>query len=391
MELDMIANLITKDFNRIGKKEFPEDEGSSHHMLEISHQNTMASTFGNGADDGSRINASAATSGSANGHHFLITTSASQPKIHAAYLQPLISQPTDHHINNNLLHGVDLAFSNIHEQLDVSNILNMSHINGHLQNVSLSNTAHLGTNGGNLSALPFNGHHVVAAVASSSATNNGGTLLSHMQNNVNGLSSHVQPQTDGSNSNPSAQSNGGSSSSSARTRHRSSANDSMFKCNFCPKKFTEQNALRMHMEECRLVRSHECPQCGKRFKARGGLQQHNRIHLQERPYHCHYCPKRFNQKSHLDQHERIHTGQKPFACQFCGRAFRQRSQQMGHEATHTNAGNVLGASGLSIHHQQTSQIPPATMVQQTSLADSAGLLQHSSERSSLSSDQSNEP
>uniref|UniRef100_A0A914S7U7 C2H2-type domain-containing protein n=1 Tax=Parascaris equorum TaxID=6256 RepID=A0A914S7U7_PAREQ len=65
------------------------------------------------------------------------------------------------------------------------------------------------------------------------------------------------------------------------------------------------------MEECRVLRMHECQQCGKRFKARGGLQQHLRIHSNDRPYQCHFCPKRFTQKSHVDQHERIHTGRCP--------------------------------------------------------------------------------
>jgi len=165
----------------------------------------------------------------------------------------------------------------------------------------------------------------------------------------------------------------GSSSSSGGAgpirRHRSSAHDSMQKCQFCPKKYSSVAALRNHMEDCRQIRVHECAQCGKRFKARGGLQQHNRIHLQERPYHCHFCPKRFTQKSHVDQHERIHTGAKPFVCQFCGRAFRQRSQQMGHEATHTHGNSmavsqVSQAGSLNLHQQlgnlQTSggQHPP---------------------------------
>ncbi|MFH4974979.1 hypothetical protein AB6A40_001688 [Gnathostoma spinigerum] len=105
------------------------------------------------------------------------------------------------------------------------------------------------------------------------------------------------------------------------------------------------------MEECRLLRLHECQQCGKRFKARGGLQQHMRIHSNERPYHCHFCPKRFTQKSHVDQHERIHTGAKPFSCQFCGRAFRQRSQQIGHEATHASGPLSVVAGIANQQHQ----------------------------------------
>ncbi|VDN56713.1 unnamed protein product [Dracunculus medinensis] len=105
------------------------------------------------------------------------------------------------------------------------------------------------------------------------------------------------------------------------------------------------------MEECRLLRMHECQQCGKRFKARGGLQQHIRIHSNDRPYQCRFCPKRFTQKSHVDQHERIHTGSKPFSCQICGRAFRQRSQQLGHEATHANSGVLSVAANIAASQQ----------------------------------------
>ncbi|MCP9260929.1 Zinc finger protein [Dirofilaria immitis] len=114
----------------------------------------------------------------------------------------------------------------------------------------------------------------------------------------------------------------------------------------------QEHLLRVHMEECRLLRMHECQQCGKRFKARGGLQQHLRIHSNDRPYQCRFCPKRFTQKSHVDQHERIHTGAKPFSCQFCGRAFRQRSQQLGHESTHASGPLSMGAHlpHASSHH-----------------------------------------
>ncbi|VDN27119.1 unnamed protein product [Cylicostephanus goldi] len=112
----------------------------------------------------------------------------------------------------------------------------------------------------------------------------------------------------------------GSSTPTTSRRSRSS-HDGMLKCQFCPKKWADQNALHTHMADCRLARGHECSQCGKRFKssngldkrlslvkARGGLQQHLRIHSNDRPYACHFCAKRFTQKSHVDQHERIHTG-----------------------------------------------------------------------------------
>ncbi|KAK6727888.1 hypothetical protein RB195_005513 [Necator americanus] len=155
-----------------------------------------------------------------------------------------------------------------------------------------------------------------------------------------------------------AMSNTSGSSTPVPLRRSRSSHDGMLKCQFCPKKWADQNALHTHMADCRLARGHECAQCGKRFKARGGLQQHLRIHSNDRPYACHFCAKRFTQKSHVDQHERIHTGSKPFSCQFCGRAFRQRSQQLGHEATHSNL--LSTNSQVVAQPGQQQQIPIST-------------------------------
>ncbi|CAJ0946306.1 unnamed protein product, partial [Mesorhabditis belari] len=155
-----------------------------------------------------------------------------------------------------------------------------------------------------------------------------------------GMPMHLNPYQNARNSIDAPRSSTGNPASVQGRRTRSST-DGMFKCQFCPKKWTDESLLQQHMGDCRMVRVHECAQCGKRFKARGGLQQHmrSRIHSNDRPYACQFCAKRFTQKSHVDQHERIHTGVKPFICQFCGRAFRQRSQQMGHEATHQHSGS----------------------------------------------------
>ncbi|KJH47167.1 zinc finger, C2H2 type [Dictyocaulus viviparus] len=151
------------------------------------------------------------------------------------------------------------------------------------------------------------------------------------------------------------------SSTPAPVRRSRPSHDGLLKCQFCPKKWADQNALHTHMTDCRMMRGHECAQCGKRFKARGGLQQHLRIHSNDRPYACHFCAKRFTQKSHVDQHERIHTGTKPFTCQFCGRAFRQRSQQLGHEATHSS---TLASTNQSV--TPSSQQLPASADQSKS-------------------------
>lgn len=156
------------------------------------------------------------------------------------------------------------------------------------------------------------------------------------------------------------------SSTPAPVRRSRSSHDGLLKCQFCPKKWADQNALHTHMTDCRMLRGHECSQCGKRFKARGGLQQHLRIHSNDRPYACHFCAKRFTQKSHVDQHERIHTGTKPFSCQFCGRAFRQRSQQLGHEATHSN---TIANTNQNQATTQPPQQPPSSTEQSNSQHD----------------------
>lgn len=215
---------------------------------------------------------------------------------------------------------------------DMSGILGMSQINGHLQNAALNSgtsSSHLLSSSTSLGSFVGLSYH-----------------QQHGQQHSNGSSTSAASQLQS----PTEVGASTATTAMTRPRHRSSQHDGLLKCIYCPKKWADQTALRVHMDECRVLRMHECQQCGKRFKARGGLQQHMRIHSHDRPYQCHFCPKRFTQKSHVDQHERIHTGAKPFSCQFCGRAFRQRSQQMGHEATH--ASGVLSVAANIANQQQ---------------------------------------
>nr|CDP94005.1 Bm9460, isoform b [Brugia malayi] len=203
--------------------------------------------------------------------------------------------------------------------------------------------SHLNGNLGNRDLMPF----ISVNQLTPSASAVGSFSLAYQQHSLGPSNSSQQQQASNS-----RESNIQSGTTTLRSRHRSSHHDGLIKCHYCPKKWADQAVLRVHMEECRLLRMHECQQCGKRFKARGGLQQHLRIHSNDRPYQCRFCPKRFTQKSHVDQHERIHTGAKPFSCQFCGRAFRQRSQQLGHESTHASGPLSMSAHlpHASSHH-----------------------------------------
>lgn len=217
---------------------------------------------------------------------------------------------------------------------DMTGILGMSQSNGHLPATGLSAITaadHLLPSSTSLGSFAGISYH---------------PQQSQQHSNGSSASTHSQLQS------PAEAGASTTAPTMVRARHRSSQHDGLIKCHYCPKKWADQAVLRVHMEECRVLRMHECQQCGKRFKARGGLQQHMRIHSNDRPYQCHYCPKRFTQKSHVDQHERIHTGAKPFSCQYCGRAFRQRSQQMGHEATHANGPISIAANIASQQQQQ---------------------------------------
>uniref|UniRef100_A0A183CIX6 C2H2-type domain-containing protein n=1 Tax=Globodera pallida TaxID=36090 RepID=A0A183CIX6_GLOPA len=206
--------------------------------------------------------------------------------------------PNSAGLNGALLQGIDFAANQLanyaghfHDQLDMNSLFGTNNIAG-------------------VAAGPFSVYSTPGPISSMHVASIASTADNSVPLSAAGIASH--------------------------RRQRSTAGNSL-KCLYCPKKVIGGQAeLQAHLEDCRLLRMHECNQCGKRFKARGGLQQHSKIHINDRPYHCHYCPKRFTQKSHLDQHERIHTGLKPFTCQYCGRQFRQRSQQLGHEATHVN-------------------------------------------------------
>ena len=69
----------------------------------------------------------------------------------------------------------------------------------------------------------------------------------------------------------------------------------------------------------------QCKQCNKLFKSSqfSILQAHFNNHVGIKPYRCNYCPKSFSQRYSLTIHERIHTGVKPYQCNICNKSFTQ--------------------------------------------------------------------
>ncbi|GAA4648626.1 hypothetical protein GCM10023116_08960 [Kistimonas scapharcae] len=65
------------------------------------------------------------------------------------------------------------------------------------------------------------------------------------------------------------------------------------------------------------------------------MNKHERTHTRKKSYKCEHCPKSFSQQSAKNKHERTHTGEKPFQCQYCPKSFSQKKTKVAHERTHT--------------------------------------------------------
>ncbi|CAC5381029.1 KRAB [Mytilus coruscus] len=111
-------------------------------------------------------------------------------------------------------------------------------------------------------------------------------------------------------------------------RTHTDAEDRIFQCDQCPKRFFKQvmlaqtakaykdpDTLRKHIrfihktaEEDGNRKEYPCPFCDKVFYSNGHRKRHLIKHTGERPFKCEECGKGFTEKRSLQNHQRIHSG-----------------------------------------------------------------------------------
>ena len=107
-----------------------------------------------------------------------------------------------------------------------------------------------------------------------------------------------------------------------KNRHE---NQGSYVCDTCGKECPSKTSLEKHIKYHNLPNvpgAFPCPvkYCGKTFGREGSLKDHMRTHREKKPPHlqCQYCPKKFRENAALKYHEKgQHLGLKNFKCDKC--------------------------------------------------------------------------
>lgn len=123
----------------------------------------------------------------------------------------------------------------------------------------------------------------------------------------------------------------------SETLHRDKSIKRRYYCDMCPKILTTSHGLVVHKRVHTGEKPYECDICSNQYPQRNSLVHHMRTHTKERPYMCHECSKTFGQRNSFRLHLQSHRGIKPFKCEFegCTWAFMQKSKLTIHIQSHT--------------------------------------------------------
>ncbi|XP_058167886.1 zinc finger protein 239-like [Anopheles ziemanni] len=135
------------------------------------------------------------------------------------------------------------------------------------------------------------------------------------------------------------------------------------RCRFCEKRFNDRKQLQFHEKYHRkkyVTRDEtcECDFCGRSFRFRSSLKAHAKLHTvdaNDRLYKCSQCERRFLRRTHLRSHEISHSNETPFGCGLCTLKFKRKHNLTAHLKIHDGSNKTYKCRycGMSFMHQST--------------------------------------
>ncbi|KAL0850524.1 hypothetical protein ABMA28_012311 [Loxostege sticticalis] len=107
--------------------------------------------------------------------------------------------------------------------------------------------------------------------------------------------------------------------------------DRPYKCDLCPRQFTQQSSLQGHKEMSHkmFLKEITCQYCGKFLRGRNRVYRHLKTHTEDQ-VQCDICKKVLANKKILIDHLKRHTGVKTFTCEVCASTFYTMSDLCNH-------------------------------------------------------------
>nr|CAD7576706.1 unnamed protein product [Timema californicum] len=105
------------------------------------------------------------------------------------------------------------------------------------------------------------------------------------------------------------------------------ASKSLFKCEYCPKKFVKRATLHNHYKK-HLEGQDVCLVCGEFVESAEELKAHQNNHEQDKEWQCEQCDQWFARRQQYLIHMKSH---KKYTCESCGSSFPTKQRFLNHE------------------------------------------------------------
>ncbi|XP_001654305.2 zinc finger protein 808 [Aedes aegypti] len=120
-----------------------------------------------------------------------------------------------------------------------------------------------------------------------------------------------------------------------------------FRCETCPKAYSQAYLLKEHMKSHDTEKRHKCPHCNYRAKQSHLLKDHViRMHSTERLAKCSDCDRAFINNGDLKKHMAVHSANMRFQCDECDQVFR-RKMDLGRHTARVHVAKVTKKRKLS--------------------------------------------